>query len=69
MRGKMKTINFSPEEQELLKDILECCLTDLRMEIAGTDLYEFKRSLQARKSLIKQLLKKIETAEDVQQKG
>lgn len=65
----MKTINFSPEEQQLLKDILECCLSDLRTEIAGTDLYEFKHSLQERKSLILELLKKIETAPDAGQRA
>lgn len=65
----MKIVNFSPEEEQLLKDILECCLSDLRTEIAGTDLYEFKHSLQARKSLIIQLLKKIETAPDIGQKA
>jgi hypothetical protein len=56
----MKTIYLTPEEHRLLLDILQCCLSDLRMEIVGTDHWDFKRRLRERKATVLQLLEKLE---------
>ena len=58
----MNTVCLTSEEQLLLIDILECCLSDLRMEIAGTDHWAFKRSLRERKAHVIQLLEKLQIA-------
>ena len=58
----MNTVCLTSEEQLLLVDVLECCLSDLRMEIAGTDRWAFKRSLRERKAMVIQLLEKLQAA-------
>ena len=59
----MKTICLTVEEQQLLLDVLQCCLSDLRMEISGTDNWDFKHRLRERKSALIQLLEKLEEAQ------
>ena len=59
----MKTIYLTQEEQELLLEIMQCCLSDLRMEIVGTDHWDFKRRLRERKSMVVLLLEKLEKAQ------
>jgi len=56
----MKAIYLTAEEQRLLLDVLQCCLSDLRMEIVGTDHWDFKRRLRERKSTVIQLMQKLE---------
>ncbi len=63
----MNKVCFSDEELELLKNTLEVCLSDLRMEIAGTDNQEYKKGLHDRKDLIVKMLDKILTAIAVNQ--
>ena len=59
----MKTISLTPQEYELLIGIMQCCLSDLRMEIVGTDHWDFKRSLRERKAIVIQLLEKLQEAQ------
>jgi hypothetical protein len=59
----MKTVCLTPEEQKLLIGIMQCCLSDLRVEITGTDHWEFKRSLRERKAMVIQLLEKLQAAQ------
>lgn len=56
-------LNLSDEQQELLVNLLEICLSDLRMEIAGTDRIDFKQSLQDRKHLLVEVLNALKQAE------
>lgn len=58
----MKTIYLTDEEHRILLDVLQCCLSDLRVEIVGTDHWDFKRRLRERKSTIMGLLEKLEKA-------
>jgi hypothetical protein len=58
----MKTICLNVEEQQVMLDVLQCCLSDLRMEIAGTDNWDFKRRLRERKSVLMHLQEKLEAA-------
>jgi len=55
----MKTISMTPEEHELLLEIMQCCLSDLRVEITRTDHWDYKRRLRERKVLVIQLLEKL----------
>ncbi len=59
----MKTITLTPDEQQVLLDVLRCCLSDLRMEIVGTDHWDFKRRLRERKSTLMQVMEKLESAQ------
>ena len=59
----MKTICLTPEEQELLIGIMQCCLSDLRVQITGTDHWDFKRRLRERKAMVIELLEKLKEAQ------
>ena len=55
----MSTIKLTPEELELLRDILETTLSELRMEIADTDNSNFKNGLKNRKRVMTDILEKL----------
>ncbi len=65
----MPTLNLIPEELQLLQDVLESALSELRMEIVDTDRLEFKDSLKQRKRLIMDILKKLQQTEMVTPTG
>ena len=62
-RCPVKTIRLTQEEQELLIEVMQCCLSDLRVEIVGTDHWDFKRRLRNRKSAVIQVLEKLKQAQ------
>jgi hypothetical protein len=49
-------IDLSHEEQALLRELLEVQLSELRMEIAGTDRLEFRDLLRDRKAVLMKVL-------------
>ena len=53
----MIELDLSEEETETLKEVLESYLSDLRMEIADTDNYDFREMLKARKALLIRVVK------------
>ena len=50
-------VELSSEEVEMLQEVLESEISDLRMEIADTDRLEFREQLKERKETIRKLLK------------
>ncbi|NMC80549.1 MAG: hypothetical protein GYA59_14400 [Chloroflexi bacterium] len=52
----MTQLILNKEEQEILIQLLETSLSDLRMEIAGTDNITYKQMLKQRKDVLKRLL-------------
>ncbi len=52
----MTQLILNKEEQETLIHLLETSLSDLRMEIAGTDNITYKQMLKQRKDVLKRLL-------------
>lgn len=48
----MVRLHISPEESQILINALQSYLSELRMEIADTDRYEFKRNLKLQKALL-----------------
>jgi hypothetical protein len=48
-------LDFSAEERELLKEMVEVQLSELRMEIAGTDSQDFREGLKKRKAVLLKL--------------
>jgi len=55
----MITIEMNEEERSTLKNLLENCLADLRMEIIQTDNYNYKIMLKKRKDILLKLQKSI----------
>jgi hypothetical protein len=49
------------EETQILSNVIECCITELRGEIKHTDSYEFKNELKQRRELLANLLQKVRT--------
>lgn len=52
----MITVNFSPEESQLLENLLETYLSDLKMEIRHTDNYEYKQMLKQQQDTINRIV-------------
>ncbi len=46
-------------EREIFVDILDTCLSDLRMEIGHTDRQDFREMLKRRKKVLRKVLEKL----------
>jgi len=55
----MPTFELNPEELELLREILESDLSELRMEIADTDNSRYKEGLKHRKQIMMDIMEKL----------
>ena len=55
----MPDLKLTNEEAAELKEVLTSYVSDLRMEIADTDKYEFREQLKQRKKLLVNLIAKI----------
>lgn len=49
-------LDLTTHEQEILREMLEQHLSDLRMEIADTERLEFRDGLKERKEVIRKIL-------------
>ena len=58
----MVRLELSPEQYQLLVELLESCLTDLRMEIVDTDRIDYKDMLKDRKDILLSLLETLRSA-------
>ena len=56
----MLRIELSAEEASTLHEILTHYVSDLRMEVAGTDSMDYREVLKAREILLKDLLLRLE---------
>lgn len=55
----MPTLTLTTLEANLLKELLESDLSDLRMEIAGTDLKDLRDKLKEKEAIITQLIERL----------
>jgi hypothetical protein len=55
-------LELTKEEKELLIDILENDLSDLRMELADTDSLDFREMLKKQKEVLKKVLETLRQA-------
>ena len=53
---------LKPTEAEILRMVLESYLSELRMEIANTDLMDYREKLKARKVVLRRIVTAIEGA-------
>ncbi len=60
----MISINLSVEEQQVLIDMLENCIADLRSEIRDTDRAEYKDMLKLRKQVLMHLVEALYQARE-----
>lgn len=52
----MIELELSGEERRILREVLEAAASDLRMEIANTDSYDFREMLKERKRALRKVL-------------
>jgi hypothetical protein len=57
-------LDLTDEEVEVLRHVLESYLSDLRMEIADTDLLDFRNMLKDRKGVIRKVLEAMPVASE-----
>ncbi|MBF0337625.1 MAG: hypothetical protein HQL05_07295 [Nitrospirae bacterium] len=55
----MVTLELTDDEARALGKILQSYLSDLRMEICGTEQMDFRRGLKGTESFIKDVLKRL----------
>lgn len=55
----MITVDLADEECAALRRVLETYLSDLRMEIADTDSFDFRAMLKERKGALQSVLRKL----------
>jgi hypothetical protein len=53
----MIQLDINPQEQKILKEVLESYLSDLRMEIADTDSQDYREKLKHRKDVLNKVVK------------
>lgn len=54
-------LNLTPEEAEMLNEVLKSYLSDLRMEIADTDSGFFRQGLKDKEVFLKRVIEDLET--------
>ena len=54
------TLELTRREAEELGKVLESYLSELRMEIAGTDSWDYRQGLKERKIVLHQLLQQVQ---------
>jgi len=57
----MQRLEFSPEELDLLRDILQHALSEIDVEVFRTDTRDFKTMLKGRRELMAHILAKLPT--------
>jgi hypothetical protein len=55
----MLQIKLNEEERLTLKELLQCCLAELRVEIHHTDDMDFKEMLKNRKNVLVKILNEL----------
>ena len=52
----MIELELTEEERTILEEVLEAAASDLRMEIANTNSYDFREMLKGRKATLRKVL-------------
>lgn len=56
----MTRLELDPKEQEVLRDLLQNDLSDLRMEVADTDSYDYRQILKEQEEILRRILGRLE---------
>lgn len=55
-------LELKEEERRILEEVLDAAVSDLRMEIADTDSYDFRQMLKGRKRTLMKVLEAVTEA-------
>ena len=58
----MQNLEFTAEEQEVLKDVLRHGIDEIDIEVFRTDTHDFKQMLKHRRALLEQMFSKLSAA-------
>lgn len=61
----MLQLTLSEEEKITLRDLLQCCLAELRVEIHHTDDMDFKDMLKNRRTVLEKILAELSIKDEV----
>ena len=62
----MYTITLNDEERNLLAEVLQESISELRMEIADTDSHDYRAQLHKREDMLKAMVKRISTVAETE---
>jgi IS1 family transposase len=62
--GTMVQLEITPDEREILLELLQSCLSDLHSEIAHTDNYDYREMLKNRKHVLQKLAAALESSKE-----
>jgi hypothetical protein len=62
----MLHIDITSEERDLLDEMLDACLTDLRGEISATHSHEYKADLKQREVLLRKIIAAVHEAREIE---
>jgi hypothetical protein len=62
----MLHIDLTSEERDLLEQMLDSCLTDLRGEISATHSHQYKENLKQREVLLRKIIAAVREAREVE---
>ncbi len=65
----MLYLNLNEEERSILYQLLESCISDLRVEIARTENLQYKTMLKQRKEVLKKLYESLQQAKETLPNG
>jgi hypothetical protein len=62
----MLHIDLTLEERDLLEEMLDSCLTDLRGEISDTARHNYKEMLKQREMLLRKIIAAVQEAKELE---
>ena len=61
----MLHIDLTEEERDLLENMLESCLSDLRVEVSDTARHDYKQMLKQREAILRKIIAAVHGAKEL----
>ena len=62
----MLHIDLTVEERDLLEEMLDVCLADLRVEVSDTARHDYKQMLKQREALLRKIIIAVHEAKELE---
>ncbi len=62
----MLHIDLTVEERDLLEEMLDVCLADLRVEVSDTARHDYKQMLKQREALLRKIIAAVHEARELE---
>ena len=62
----MLHVDLTVAERELLEEMLDACLADLRAEVSDTDRHDYKQMLKEREALLRKVIAAVHEAREIE---